>query len=179
MGRLLFLPNSMTLLDILLALPLCYLIFMGWKKGIVREITTLVGVLVGLWAATHLSQQVAPMLSIDGESSVLVAFIVIFLAALVLAYLLGRLVEGLMKAVKMGILNRLGGAVLGAVKALCILGVLLEFLVMVDSREVILSPQTKQKSILYTPVFHTGTKLTASLRNYIAEHSDEWKEVLQ
>ena len=168
----------MTLLDILLALPLAYLIFMGWKKGVVRELATLAGVILGWWAAVHLSQQVAPLLGLDGESAVLIAFIITFLIALVLAYLIGRIVEGLMKAVKLSVLNRLGGALLGAVKALCILGVLLSFLVMIDSREQILKRETKQKSLLYKPVYETGTKLTSQIKSYIADHSNDWKEAL-
>ena len=168
----------MTVLDILLALPLCFLIFMGWKKGLVREIATLAGVLVGLWASMHLSQAVAPLLGLDGESAVLIAFIVTFLIALVLTYLLGRCVEGLMKAAKLSLVNRLSGALLGAVKALCVLAVLLNFLVMVDSNEMILKPEVKEKSLLYKPIYTTGNRLTAELKTFIADHKDEWLKEL-
>lgn len=169
----------MTILDILLAVPLLFLVFMGWKKGVVRELATLTGVLVGVWAAIHLSQRVAPLLGIDGESATLISFIVTFLVALVLAYLLGRCVEGLIKMAKLSLLNRLTGALLGAVKALCILAVLLNFLVMVDGNEMILKPETKTKSVLYQPVYTTGNWLTSQLKTYIDEHKDEWKEVMQ
>ncbi len=169
----------MNLLDILLALPLCYLIFVGWKKGLIREVATLAGVLVGLWASIHLSQRVAPLLGLDGESAVLIAFIVTFLAALVLTYLLGRCIEGLMKAVKLSTLNRLAGALVGAAEALCILAVLLNFIVMIDGNEMILKPETKTKSILYKPVYTTGNRLTAQLKDFVHEHKDEWKEVVK
>lgn len=169
----------MTILDILLAVPLLFLVFMGWKKGVVRELATLTGVLVGVWAAIHLSQRVAPLLGIDGESATLISFIVTFLVALVLAYLLGHCVEGLIKMAKLSLLNRLTGALLGAVKALCILAVLLNFLVMVDGNEMILKPETKTKSVLYQPVYTTGNWLTSQLKTYIDEHKDEWKEVMQ
>lgn len=169
----------MTLLDILLAVPLLFLIFMGWKKGLVREVATLAGVLAGLWASIHLSQRVAPLLGLDGESSVLIAFIVTFLVALVLSYLLGRCVEGLMKMAKLSLLNRISGAILGAAKALCVLAVLLNYLVMIDGKEMILKPATKEKSILYKPVYTTGNRLTTQLKTYIEEHKEEWKEVMQ
>lgn len=169
----------MTLLDILLAIPLCFLVFLGWKRGLVREIATLAGLLVGLWASIHLSQMVAPMLGLDGESAVLIAFIVVFLAALVLTYLLGRCVEGLMKAAKLSMLNRLAGALLGAAKALCILAVLLNFLVMIDSHEKIIKPKVKEQSTLYQPVYKTGNLLMSQLKDFIADHSDEWKEAMK
>ncbi len=164
----------MTLLDILIALPLCFLIFIGWKKGLVRTAATLAGVLAGLWASTHLSQQVAPLLGIEGENATLVAFIVTFVAALVLTYLLGRCIEGLMKAVKLGILNRLAGALLGAAEALCILAVTLNLIVLIDSNETLLKPTMKEKSLLYKPVYITGNLLTAELKNYITNHKEEW-----
>jgi len=169
----------MTLLDILLAIPLLFLIFIGWKKGLVREVATLAGVLVGIWASIHLSQKVAPLLGLDGESALLIAFIVTFLAALVLTYLLGRCIEGLMKAVKLSVANRLAGAVLGAAEALCILAVLLNFLVMIDGNEMILKPETKNKSLLYKPVYNTGNMLTLHLKDYIVDHKDEWLQAAE
>lgn len=169
----------MTVLDILLGLPLLFLIFMGWKKGLVREVATLAGVLVGIWASVHLSQQVAPLLGLDGESAVLVAFIVTFLVALVLTYLLGRCIEGLMKAAKLSVLNRLSGALLGAAEALCIMAVLLNFLVMIDGNEMILKPATKERSVLYKPVYTTGNWLTTHLKDYIMENKDSLKEVVK
>ncbi|MBQ8703908.1 MAG: CvpA family protein [Bacteroidales bacterium] len=169
----------MTLLDILLTLPLLFFIFMGWKKGLVREVATLAGVLLGVWASVHLSQQVAPLLGLDGESAVLIAFIVTFLVALMLTYLLGRCIEGLMKAAKLSLLNRLAGALLGAAKALCILAVLLNFLVMIDSNEMILKPAVKEKSVLYQPVFSTGNWLTTHLKEYIVENKETLKEVVK
>lgn len=169
----------MTLLDILIAVPLCWLIFLGWKRGLVREVTTLAGVLVGLWASIHLAKQVAPKLGIDGESAVLVAFIVVFLVALVATYLLGKAVEGLMHAVKLSVVNRLLGALIGAAKALIIIATLLNFIVMIDSNEMLLKHDVKTKSVLYGPVFKTGNKLTAQLKEYIVNHKDEWKEALQ
>lgn len=169
----------MTVLDILLGLPLLFLIFMGWKKGLVREVATLAGVLAGIWASVHLSQQVAPLLGLDGESAVLIAFIVTFLVALVLTYLLGRCIEGLMKAAKLSVLNRLSGALLGAAEALCILAVLLNFLVMIDGNEMILKPATKEKSVLYKPVYTTGNRLTTHLKDYIVEHKESLKEVVK
>lgn len=169
----------MTWLDILLAVPLCWLIFLGWKKGLVREIATLAGVLLGLWAAMHLSGEVAPMLDLDGESAILIAFIVLFLVSLVVAYLIGRLVESIMRHAKLSVVNRLLGALLGACKALVVLAILLNFIVMIDGKERLLPAATKEKSILYHPVYKTGNRLTAYIKDYIADHGTELKEALQ
>ena len=169
----------MQLIDILLAIPLLFFIYKGWKKGLVREVATLVGLLAGIWACVHLSQQVAVWLNLDSENTILIAFIVTFVAVLVLTYLLGRCVEGLLKAAKLSLLNRLAGALLGAVKALCILAVLLNYVVMFDKQEVVIKPEAKENSLLYKPVYNVGNQLTASLKQFIDGHKDEWKEAVK
>ena len=169
----------MNMLDIVLAVPMLWLVYRGWRRGLVREVTTLAGVLAGIWAAVHLSQLISELLGLQGENSVIIAFFVAFVGALVLAYLLGRMVEGLLKAAKLSIANRVAGAALGLVKALCILAVLLNNVVMLDNHEKVITKTMKEESILYKPVWDTGNRLTASLKQFIDEHKDEWKEAVK
>lgn len=168
----------MNILDIMLGVPMLFLIYKGWRRGLVREATTLLGVLLGIWASVHLSQQVAELLNLQGETAVLIAFFVCFVGALVLAYLLGRSVEKLMKAAKISIVNHVLGAALGLLKALCVLAVLLNYVVMFDSQEALLKAETKENSVLFKPVYNTGNRLTTSLKEYIETHKEEWQEAL-
>ena len=158
---------------------MCYFIYQGWKKGIVREVATLVGLLAGIWAAVHLSQEVAELLGLKSENAVLVAFFVCFVGALVLAWLIGRMVEGLLKAAHISTVNRVLGAALGMLKALCILAVVLNYAVMLDRKEMVLKPETKEESLLYKPVYNTGNKLTASLKQFIADHKEDWDKTIK
>ena len=118
----------MTLLDIILAIPLGIFIFLGWKRGVVREAATLVGVLVGIWAAVHFSRLIASLLGLTGDHAILIAFFILFVGTMVLAFLLGRIAERVLKSLKMNLPNKIAGAALGMVKALCILAVLLNWL---------------------------------------------------
>ena len=115
---------------------------------------------------------------LSNPGSIIIAFFVAFVGALVLAYLLGRMVEGLLKMAKISIVNRIAGAALGLIKALCILAVLLSNVVMLDRHEKLITSKLKEESILYKPVSTTGNQLTASLRQYIDEHKDEWKQAI-
>ncbi|MBP3763519.1 MAG: CvpA family protein [Bacteroidales bacterium] len=168
----------MTLIDILLAIPLAWLIYKGWKRGLVREAATLAGVVAGIWASVHLSQWVAELLGLEGESAILIAFFVTFVGAMVLAYLLGRSLEGLMKAAKLSLLNRVAGALLGMCKALCILAVILNGIVMLDKGQALITPDTKERSLLYRPVYATGNRLTESLKQFIADHASQARDLL-
>lgn len=160
----------MTILDMILAVPILWLVFRGWKKGLVREAATLAGVVAGIWAAVHLSQLVSSLLGLTGESAILIAFFITFVGAMVLVYLLGRSIEGVMKVAKISVFNKISGAILGMVKALCILAVILNGVVMLDRSEQLVTPETKQRSLLFTPVNKTGNLLIASLRDFIDEH---------
>lgn len=166
------LRTTMTLLDILLAVPLAIFIFLGWKRGVVREAATLAGVLIGIWAAVHFSRLISSLLGLTGESAILIAFFIIFVGTLVLAFLLGRIADRVIKSLKMNLPNKIAGAALGMVKALCILSVLLNGIILIDKNETLISQETREESLLYSPVYSTGNELISSLKEFIAKHPD-------
>ena len=65
----------MTLLDLIIALPIGILVFLGWKRGVVREAATLAGVLIGIWTAVNFAQLIASLLGLTGESMTLCLYI--------------------------------------------------------------------------------------------------------
>lgn len=174
-----FSNRDMNILDIILGIPMVWLMVRGWRKGLVREVTTLAGVLAGIWAAVHLSQWVSQLLGLEGESSVIIAFFVTFVGTLLLAYLLGRGVEKLMKSAKISLVNHIAGAALGMTKALCILAVLVGNIVSLDHDEKLVTPTLKEQSLLYRPVCNVGNRLTSSLKEYIDAHKEEWRKEVE
>ena len=157
----------MNFLDIILAIPLCIFIFKGWKRGLIYELAALAGIIIGCWAAVHLSTWVADVIGLKGDGTVLIAFFITFMAAVVGAHFLGRLIEGIVKLVKVNALNKILGAAVGMVKCLCVLSVLLNFILLVDSHEKLITPKAKSESVLYKPTYNIGNKLTTSLTNYV------------
>lgn len=162
----------MTILDIILIIPLGWLVFLGWKKGVIREAATLAGIVAGIWAAVNFSKLIANLLNLTGESAILIAFFITFVGALVLTYLLGRSIERMVKSAHLSIANKISGAAMGMVKALCVLAVLLNSIVLLDKKEELITPETREKSILYKPVYNTGNLLISSLKDFIEEHKD-------
>ena len=162
----------MTILDILLLIPLGWLVFLGWRKGVIREAATLAGIVAGIWAAVNLSKLVANLLGLTGTSAILIAFFITFVGALVLTYLLGRSIERLVKSAHLSLANKIGGATLGMAKALCILAVILNGIVILDKNEELINRETREKSLLYTPVYKTGNLLISTLKDFIEEHKD-------
>lgn len=157
----------MNLLDLLIAIPLCYFTYKGWKRGLIFEMTTLIGLIGGCWAATHFSTWVAEALELKGDWAMLTAFFITFVAVLVGAYFLGKCAEGILKMVKAEFLNRLVGALSGMGKCLCVLGILLSLVVMVDRHQKLITPQVKQESLFYKPTYAIGNCLTATIRDSV------------
>lgn len=168
----------MTILDLILIIPLGWLVFLGWKKGVIREAATLAGIVAGIWAAVNLSKLVASLLGLTGENAILIAFFITFVGALVLTYLLGRSIERLVKAAHLSLANKISGATLGLAKGLCVLAVVLNGIVLLDKKEELIPLDTKAKSILYKPVYNTGNLLISSLKDFIEEHREVTKQMM-
>lgn len=157
----------MNVLDILIAIPLIFFFYKGWKRGLIFELAALAGIIAGCWAAVHLSTFVADWLDIKGEGTVLIAFIITFIAVVIGAFFLGKAAEGILKMVKAHGLNKLLGAVFGLAKCFCVVAVLLNFIVMVDSHQKLVTPTIKERSSLYKPAVKVGNRLTATLKVYV------------
>ncbi len=159
----------MNILDIILAIPLCYFIYKGWRRGLIFEMAALVGIIVGCWAAIHFSSWVADLLDLKGDSALLIAFFITFLGVVIGSYFLGKAVEGFIKMVKADALNRILGALAGMAKCLCVLSVLLNFVLLIDYNHIIITPKVQQESKLYMPTYTLGNKLTATLKAQLHE----------
>lgn len=166
----------MNFLDIIIAIPLCYFIYKGWHRGLIFEVTSLAGIIVGVWACVHFSTWVADTLEIQGDSGVLIAFFITFAAVVVLAYFLGKAIEGIFKMVKLNFVNKIMGALLGMAKCLCVISILLNFILLIDTQQSILTPKVKEESVLFKPSYRIGNKLTITLKNYLAEKRAELAE---
>jgi membrane protein required for colicin V production len=163
----------MNILDIILAVPLIFFIWKGYKRGIIYELAALAGIMLGAYLAIHFSYLVAQWVGLKGDTTVLVAFFITFVAVVILSYVAGRVVEGFVKLVKVGFLNNLLGAVAGMLKCVCILSVLIYYVDVIDRHDALLTQEVKSGSVLYQPINKVGNHLIGSLKHYVATHRDE------
>lgn len=163
----------MNWLDLILVVPLAWFTYKGFKKGLVFELFALAGLLLGTWAAVHLSSYVAELIGIEGSSAILVAFFVTFIGVVVLSYFAGKLGNGILKVMKLDMLNKILGALFGMLKCLCILSVLLYYVTIIDFKDKLITPHVKQQSLLYHPVESTGNLIIGGVKSYVATHSKD------
>jgi len=128
----------------------------GCMKGAIRQLASIVGLLAGLLLARALFVAVGDRLGEELGTSVTFARILAFILIgvlvpvvfLFLASVLTRIVDGL----RLGWLNRLLGAGLGAIKYVLLLSIAIHCMEFIDSEDNLISSTNKQQSLLYTPV---------------------------
>jgi membrane protein required for colicin V production len=163
----------MTTLDIILALFLFYFAFKGFTSGFIISIATLAGLILGFYAASHFSEFTASWLQHDmglkSSNIKLIAYIVTFVIVVVLIFLLGRFMTGVVKTVGLSIVNRLAGALFGIAKGLLIASLLFLLFTRIDPSENLFTAEHKKGSVLYEPVSAIAPAVIPLVKKYTVQ----------
>lgn len=166
----------MSTLDIILAIFLFYFAFKGFTNGFIISLATLAGLMLGFYAASHFSEFTANWLQKDmglkSGNIKLIAYIVTFVIVVVLIFLLGRFMSGVVKTVGLGIVNRLAGALFGIAKGVLIASFLFLLFTRIDPRESLFTRQHKKGSVLYKPVSVVAPATIPLLQKYTDKVQD-------
>lgn len=113
----------MTIFDYAVLVILGLSIILSVMRGIVAEVLSIAGWIAALIVAKTYTNEVLPMMPMDIPSEslrVLAAFLVLFLATLLVTTLLAIALSAILKKIGLGWLNRLLGAVFGIARGLLI-----------------------------------------------------------
>lgn len=163
----------MNYLDIIIAVPLGYLVFKGFRRGLIFELASLAGIVLGCFVAVRMANWFSLLVGLQGNNAFLIAFFILFIGVVILALFVGKLVERFVKLIHVGFMNNLAGALLGMLKGVCIVGVLLYYTTVIDLKEKILTCDTKQSSMLYQPVVKAGAQLVGKMDEFLQERKKE------
>jgi len=166
----------MSTLDIILVIFLFYFAFKGFTNGFIVSIATLVGLVLGFYTAAHFSEFTANWLHHDmgfkSSNIRLIAYIITFVIVVVLIYLLGRFMTGVVKTVGLGIVNRLAGALLGIAKGLLIASFLFLLFTRIDPHESLLTTAHQKGSLFYKPVSAIAPAVIPLVQKYTIQVED-------
>ena len=106
----------MTWLDILIIIVLAIAAFVGLRKGLIQMVFTLAGMVLGIFLAGRFYETVAGWLTFitDTDLANVAAFVLILLIVLIVCLILAHLLTKLANITLIGWVNRLGGALFGA-----------------------------------------------------------------
>lgn len=105
--------------DILIVTIFAYGLIRGIFRGVVREISSIIGVLGGFYGAytyyPHLARLISPWIKTQAYQNI-ISYLVIFSAVVIVVGILAIVIKYLLNIAFLGWLDRFGGVVLGAVK---------------------------------------------------------------
>ena len=113
----------MNILDIIIIAAIVFFLIRGIFRGIIREIGSLAGVVLGIWLANIYHPQLAELLRNfipPGNYLPLISFALIFLVVLVLCNLLGWVFKKFFQKIFLGWLDRILGACLALLKGIAL-----------------------------------------------------------
>jgi membrane protein required for colicin V production len=166
----------MNILDIILAIPLLWALYRGFRKGLVYMVASLTALLLGVLGAIRFHEQTGEILNswfkINPEHLNLVAFAVSFIIIVLIVHTAAFMVDRLIKAVALGFVNRAAGMVFGLFVSAFVVSIVLMPLDAANSRKEFISPDTVEGSLLYQPL----TKLAPTVLPYLKR--EEFRNLL-
>ncbi|WP_201596337.1 CvpA family protein [Psychrobacter fulvigenes] len=143
-------------LDIVIAIVVLIGLWRGFQVGLIKTAVGLAGWFIALIAATRLAGVVSPQFSGLVQSPVLqmaMAFLLVVIIILAIMHLVAFVFSGVLKTLRLGMLDKMAGGVLGAAKnvlvVLVVLSVSAPLLVQMPQWETsVLAPEL----LLYAPM---------------------------
>src|SRR5690554_141108 len=167
----------MNTLDTVLGLILVTSFLFGLKKGFLKAILSLLGIVVAVYAALFFSGIVEDFLSSQFSWSEdllrLSSFLLTFVVVLIAFSLLGRITTQRVNFMMLGWMNKLLGGLFIMVRYACLVSVVLMF-VKASEYYSVLSEEDREASILYAPVASLAPAILPEIQKSVTEIDLDW-----
>lgn len=166
----------MNILDIILVVPLLWALYRGFRKGLIYMIASLLALVLGILGAVKLHDVTGKYLDswfdVTPEHLSIVSFAVTFVGIVLLVHLAAFLVDKLIKAIALNLINRAAGMVFGLLVTAFVISIILLPIDAANKNKQFISEDTIEGSLLYTPM----TKLAPAVFPYL--NKDEFRDLL-
>ena len=113
--------------DVFIIIVICYSVIRGLFRGLVKEVSSIIGVLGGFYAAYSYYPTVAKLIAglvKDPSYLKILSFLIIFCAILIIISIIGVVIKYLLNVAFLGWIDRLCGVFFGMIKGVLIVTVL-------------------------------------------------------
>ena len=159
--------SEVSTFDIFLALPILFGAFMGFRKGLLLELISLLALVLGILLGLKLLDTALPVMrEFIGDAGGLlpfVTFLVVFVAIVLGVRVLGLLLKKVIDFTPFGLFDNILGGVLGALKWCIALSLLLYVSSMAG---ITITEETASGSVVY-PVVQKTTPYALDILSYI------------
>lgn len=160
----------MNWLDILITVIAILGALVGWRIGLVHAAVAIIGVFVAFPIAGHVSEPIARWLTNSvGSASIaaVAAYVIVGAVVFIAVQLVGHILTRFLKAIFLGWLNTLGGALFGALAGLLVGAVIIAVLARIAF--LVPPPPLKEPSHIQT---REGVKNTLVDSNFVPAYLD-------
>lgn len=163
----------MNWIDVIIILLLAVAFLCGLYAGFIKEVVSLLALIIGVWGALHFSSITSSKLSewfdMSGRMLGVTSFVVTFVIIVFIIHFIGNVTDRLVSAISLGIFNRLLGGVFGVCKTVLFLSVIMFFLNIANARYSFLPKEIVSSSKLYTPIANVVPALFPTIIDSILE----------
>jgi membrane protein required for colicin V production len=144
----------MNWLDIVLIILIIIPAFIGLRKGLIRMIFSLAGLVIGIIIAGIYYEPVSKLLTFTDNESLanIIAFILILAVVVIIAMILGHLFKKLADTITLGWLDHLLGAIVGFISGFLVLSAIMAIIVKFFESDVIAGSFMTRVMLDYFPV---------------------------
>ena len=148
----LFEDMEINFFDILTLVALIWAVVSGWRSGFVSQLLGLVGIILGIILSLRYGAAVGEMFNIDPKFSVVAGFLMTFVAVLIAATILARLISKVLSFIGLGWVNTLLGIALSVIKGLLVLSMLYAAIFALNTNSQLIDPNYFDNSISFDVV---------------------------
>ena len=170
--------KKMNFLDLIILIPLLWCGIKGARNGLVMEAVSLLALVAGVFISLRFSYLVGRWFSINGEYAQIICFVIMFIAAAVGIYFLGKVLSSWANRSSLGLFNRIGGIAVSFGKVFILLGVLIYFWNKIDPEETLLSTRTRNESLAFRFVERNTYKLWPLMKEGLSESIDSIRDMV-
>jgi membrane protein required for colicin V production len=129
----------MNWVDIVIIIYLGISVLTGLMEGLIRTVLSVLGVIVGIILASHFYKQLGNILTFISNKNWanITAFIIILVAVMIVAAIIGLILRSVIKAIMLGWVDKVGGAVVGLFLGALSIGALLAIIMKYHPMDVI------------------------------------------
>lgn len=143
----------MGILDIIFIIPIIWLAYKGFSKGLIIELTTLAALILGIYASLHFSYLTANFLKEHFEMNQkyigILSFILTFILVVIALNIIGKLLEKVVDMVSLSFLNKSFGGFFGVLKAVIFLSFIIYFINKFDKNRFIFNESLTNESAMF------------------------------
>ena len=140
-------------IDIIAIAALAWAVFNGWRRGMIFQIGTLVGIIIGFWVAGRYGAQVGHALRIPDEFATAAGFALLLIGVMILVALAAKALRKVFSFAGLGTLDIVLGILFSCIKMLVILCALFWIFDILNGNEHrLVSAETLAASKLYRPI---------------------------